>query len=72
MPSDYGLRANDHEVVLPARPEPRERDPEPAIERGKPGTLAILSIDRELLAQGKLDDGLILTTSEEAERATKQ
>ncbi len=32
MPSDDGLRANDHEMVLPVWPQPRKSDPEGAIQ----------------------------------------
>lgn len=71
MPANHSLWPNDYEMILPPRPESGEHDPERAIERGKPRPRSILSIDSELLTEGKLDDRLFLATSEEGEDAAK-
>jgi hypothetical protein len=71
MPTDDGLWPNDPERILPARPESGEHDPERTIERGNPWRRTILGLDRELLAQHKLDDRLFLATPEEGEETLK-
>ena len=72
MPSYGGLQANKYKRILPTRPESREHDPERAIKLGNPRPRPILGIDRELLAQRKLDDYLFLVASEEGNDAVKE
>jgi hypothetical protein len=50
MPADYRLWLDDHQYLLPARPEPAKRDPEGAIEAAEPRLGSRLSVDGELLA----------------------
>jgi hypothetical protein len=72
VPTDYGLRANNDKVVLPAWPKARERDPESSVERRELRPGAFLGIHRELLSQRKFDDRLFLATPEEGEETSKQ
>ncbi len=72
MPSHDGLWANNDKLILPARPESREHDPERTIELGNPRPRPIVSLNRELLAQRKLDDRLFLVASEEGNGAVKE
>ena len=72
MPADHSLRSNDDEMVLPSWPESRERDLEDSIQRRESWPGAFLGIDRELLAEGKLDGRLVLATSEEGEGAVEK
>jgi hypothetical protein len=53
-------------------PEPRKRDPEGSIERGEPGRALLLGVDRELLSEGHLDHGLLLTAAEWGEQAVEK
>jgi hypothetical protein len=72
MPADDGIGANDHEVVLPTRPESGERDPERTIQRAQSRSKPTLRVHRKLLTQGKLDDCLILAAPEEGDDAVKK
>ncbi len=71
MPSYDGFRANNYKLILRTRPESREHDPERTIELGNPRPRPIVGINRELLAQRKLDDRLLLATPEEGGDATE-
>jgi hypothetical protein len=70
--ANHGVRLDDHERVFPARPEPEECYPERAVNRREPGPRSCLSIRCELLAQSKLDDCLLIPTSEKSSAATKK
>ena len=72
MPADHGLWPNDYEMILPPRPEAGEHDPESTIEGRESGPPLLMGIDRELLPQGKLHDGLLLVASEEGEGAVTE
>ncbi len=72
MPSYDGFRANNYKLILRTRPESREHDPERTIELGNPRPRPIVGINRELLAQRKLDDRLFLVASEEGKGAVKE
>jgi hypothetical protein len=72
MPSDDGLWSNDYEVILPARPELGEGDPEGSVQRRESGSGAFLGIHRELLLKSHVDDRLLSVTSEEGEDAVKK
>ena len=71
MPADHGFGLYDDQSALPARPEARERDPERAIERGESRSRVPLRVDGELLPQGQLHDGLLLSAPEESEQGAK-
>ena len=71
MPADHGLWLNDDESALPSRPEPREGDPEGAIQQREMRSRMSMHEDRELLAQRELDDGLVLAAPEQSEDAPK-
>ena len=48
-----------------------EAGPECTIERGESRPRVLMGVDRELLSDGELDDGLVLAASEESEEATE-
>ena len=66
-----GPGANEDQKALPSRPEAREGDPEGAIQRGETRPWVSMGVDRELLAEGQLDHGLVLTTPKEGDGAAK-
>jgi len=72
MPADHGFRADDYEMLFPARPDSGKHDPERTIERREPRSRPIMAVDRELLAWRQLHDGLLLTASEQGEKTTKE
>ena len=72
MPTDHRVRLDDDEDLFPARPEPQECNPEGTIERREPGLRSRLGVGRELLAQGQLDDRLLIAASEEGESTAKK
>jgi hypothetical protein len=49
----------------------REDHPKGAIEGGEPWLAVSMGVDRELLSERKLDDGLVLATPEEGDHAAK-
>ncbi len=57
-----GLRSHQDESASPLRPDAREGNPEGPVQRGEPGPWVLVDVDGELLAEGQLDDGLVLTT----------
>jgi hypothetical protein len=61
---------DDDQNAPPARPEPRECDPEGAIERGQSRSRPPLHVDGELLPQGQLDNGLLPATPEERDETS--
>jgi len=65
MPADDGLRLDENEGTSPLGPEPRERDPEGSVERREPGPRMPVDVDRELLTEGQLHDGLVLSATEQ-------
>jgi hypothetical protein len=71
MPADHGLGAHHHESASPARPQAREGDPEGAIEGGEPWPAVSMGVDRELLTEGQLDDGLALAAPDEGQGAAQ-
>ena len=72
MPPDHGVGLDDDQHLPPVRPEPAECNPEGSIDRSKPGLLLRLGVDGQLLAKGKLDQGLPTAASEEGDgRAEK-
>ncbi len=72
MPADHGFRADDYEMLFPARPDSGKHDPERTIERREPRSRPIMAVDRELLSQCKFNDRLFLATPEEGEETLKQ
>ena len=64
MPSDDGLGSDDHEGISPPWPELAECNPEFSISCSEARTRLLLCVDRELLPQGKLDNGLLLACPE--------
>ncbi len=66
VPADHCLGLNDDQDALPAGPESRESDPEGSINRRDPRPRMAASVDRELLAQGELDNGLIPAAAEQS------
>ncbi len=58
MPSDHGLGLHNGETGFPVGQESGKGNPEGAIERGEPRPRVVLSVDRKLLTEGKLDDRL--------------
>jgi len=71
VPANHGLGANDHEMILPSRPEEGERNPERSTERGEPRPTGLMGVGRELLTESKLNDGLFLATPEEGEETVE-
>ena len=69
MPTDDRFRPNQNESASPTGPEPREGDPEASIQWREPRPRMPMDVDRKLLAKRELDDGLILSTPEEGNRA---
>ena len=72
MPADDGLASIDYEMILPAWPESRERNPESTIQRAQSRSRLTLCVHRKLLTQGKLDDCLFFTAPEEGDDAVKE
>ena len=72
MPADDGLASIDYEMILPARPQARERNPERMIQRAQSRSRSTLRVHRKLLTQRKLDDCLILAAPEEGDDAMKK
>jgi hypothetical protein len=72
MPANDRVGLHDNENFFPTRPEPKERDPEGTIKRRKSGLRSRLRIGCELLAQSKLDDRLLISTSEEGKCAAEK
>ena len=62
----------DNEQVSPLPPQPGKGDPERSIERAQSRSRPFLGIDRELLPECQLDDGLFLTTPEEGAQAVEK
>ena len=71
-PRDGGPPHADHEGASPARSGARQRNLESAIQRRELGLRVRLGVRRELLAQRKLDDRLLITASEEGEATAKE
>ena len=63
--ANYGVWLDDDEGLLPPWPEPRERDPESAIEWRQPRLRLLQIIGGEPLAKGEPDDHLFAVTAEE-------
>ncbi len=59
MPSDCGLGLGDDETGFPSGSETGKGNPRGPIERGEPRARVLLSVDGELLTEGKLDDCLL-------------
>ncbi len=72
MPAHNGVRLDDHPGVSPARPEPGQRDPESTIQRCETRLRVLLGVRCELLAQGQLDDHLLIVATEEGEATAKK
>ena len=72
MPTDHGVGLHDDQDFSPAWPELEERNPEGTIDRSEPRLQSRLSVGCELLAQSKLDDRLLIPTSEEGGAAAKK
>ncbi len=72
MPANDRLWSNDDKVISPLRPQPGKGDPERPIERAQSRSRPLLRIDRELLPEGQLDDGLFLTAPEEGAQAVEK
>ncbi len=72
MPANHGLRPNDYEMILPARPQARKRNPERTIQRAQSRSRSTMRVHRKLLTQRKLDDCLILVAPEEGDDAVKK
>jgi hypothetical protein len=72
MPADDGLGSNDYEMILPTRPQARERNPERTIQRAQSRPRSTLRVHRKLLAQRKIDDCLILAAPEEGDNKVKK
>ena len=54
------------------RPQPGKGDPERSIERAQSRSRPFLGIDRELLPEGQLDDGLFFTTPEKGAQSVEK
>ena len=78
MPSEHRVRLDDDQgekaqlSSTPARPEPEQRNPEDTIERSELWLRLLLAVCGELLAQSKLDDRLLIPTSENGHGTTKE
>jgi hypothetical protein len=70
VPSHYGVWLHDDEGLLPPRPEPRERDPECAIEWLEPRLRFLLIVGGKLLAKGEFDDHLLAVAAKESRNAS--
>ena len=70
MPANDGIRLDDDERVLPSRPESEEGDPERAIEWRDFGLGFLLAVSGKLLAEGQLDNHLLILASEQCWSAT--
>ena len=69
VPSHHRVRLDNDEGMLPPWPEPGERDPECAIERGQPGLRFHLIVGGKLLAKGEFDDDLLSVAAKESRNA---
>jgi len=72
MPSDDGVRLDDHEDRPPARPPSSEGDPEGPVDGRKSWPPLLVGVDRELLPEGELDDRLSLSAPEEGRDAAER
>jgi hypothetical protein len=70
VPADDGLRLDDDQHFLPARPKPLQCEPEGAIQGREPGPGSRLRVDGELLAKSELDHGLLAPAPEKASSTT--
>jgi hypothetical protein len=70
VPADHGVRLDDDQYFLPARPEPVQCDPEGAVNGCEPWPGSPLGVG--VLAKGQLDDRLVPATSEEGQNTAKQ
>ncbi len=72
MPANDRLWSNNDKVISPLRPQPGKGDPERSIEGAQSRSRPFLGIDRELLPEGQLDDGLFLPAPEEGAQAMEK
>jgi hypothetical protein len=72
MPTDHRVRLHDDQDFFPAWPKPEEHNPKGTVKRRERGLRSRPSVRRELLAQSKLDDRLLIPTSEEGGAAAKK
>jgi len=72
MPLDHCVRLDDDQDLSPARPEPEQRNPEGTIDKSELGLRLLLTVSCELVAQSKLDDRLLIPTSEKGHSTTKE
>lgn len=71
MPTNDSIRLDYDESSLPSGPESEEGDPDDAIERRNLGLGFLLAVCGELLAEGELDNELLITASEQCRGTTK-
>ena len=72
MPASHGLRLDEHEGIIPPRPEQVERNPESSIGRCEARARLLLGVYRELLLQGELDDGLLSSSSDQGRQCSEE
>ncbi len=72
MPADDCVGLDDDQDLLPARPDPRQEDPEGSIDRSDPRLGSFLSESGELLAQGEFNDSLVIPISKEGRNAAEE
>jgi hypothetical protein len=72
LPGDDGTGLNEHQGVLPGRPQPREPSPEQTRGRVKPRATDGLLVDRQLMPQGQVFQAQGCPRPEEACDASQQ
>ena len=72
MPARDRLRLDDDQRLPPARPELAQQDPESTIQGREPGAPSGLAEDGELLAERKLDEGLLPLAAEAGSKRVGQ
>jgi len=68
VPAHDRLGLDDDQDLPPARPELAQQDPETAVQGRERGSPSGLAEDRELLAEGELDEGLLTLAAEAGDR----
>jgi hypothetical protein len=72
MPAEDGLGLDHDQDGPPARPPSGEGDPESSVEGRNRWPRVLLVVNRELLAQGELDDRLVLPAPEQGRDAAER
>ena len=72
VPAHDRLGLDDDQHLPPARPELAQQDPERTVQGREPGSPSGLGEDGELLAEGKLEQGLLTLAAEAGSKRTEQ